>query len=116
MDPRVLDAMLPYMVDKYGNPHSRTHAYGWETEDSVEIARKQARMLSPLLPPHCSRYISSSLIRACYQIPACLQGLDIVIPPLVLGRHNAALDTKELKYSADIPRWFGRSCIRFAIE
>jgi cysteine desulfurase len=41
MDPRVLDAMLPYMVDKYGNPHSRTHAYGWESEDSVEIARKQ---------------------------------------------------------------------------
>lgn len=41
MDPRVLDAMLPYMVDKYGNPHSRTHAYGWETEDSVELARKQ---------------------------------------------------------------------------
>lgn len=43
LDPRVLDAMLPYMVDKYGNPHSRTHAYGWETEDAVEIARKQAR-------------------------------------------------------------------------
>ena len=43
LDPRVLDAMLPYMVDKYGNPHSRTHAYGWESEDSVEIARKQAR-------------------------------------------------------------------------
>lgn len=42
MDPRVLDAMLPYMVDKYGNPHSRTHAYGWESEDSVEVARKQA--------------------------------------------------------------------------
>lgn len=45
IDPRVLDAMLPYMVDKYGNPHSRTHAYGWETEDSVEIARKQVRHL-----------------------------------------------------------------------
>ena len=41
IDPRVLDAMLPYMIDKYGNPHSRTHAYGWETEDSVEIARRQ---------------------------------------------------------------------------
>ena len=54
IDPRVLDAMLPYMIDKYGNPHSRTHAYGWETEDSVEIARKQVRLhicylLEPLL-------------------------------------------------------------------
>uniref|UniRef100_A0A914URI5 cysteine desulfurase n=1 Tax=Plectus sambesii TaxID=2011161 RepID=A0A914URI5_9BILA len=41
MDPRVLDAMLPYMVSAYGNPHSRTHAYGWESEAAVEVARKQ---------------------------------------------------------------------------
>ncbi|KAF8910748.1 pyridoxal phosphate-dependent transferase [Mucidula mucida] len=39
-DPRVLDAMLPYMTDQYGNPHSRTHAYGWEAEQAVEDARK----------------------------------------------------------------------------
>lgn len=39
-DPRVLDAMLPYLVSYYGNPHSRTHAYGWETEAAVEKARK----------------------------------------------------------------------------
>lgn len=48
IDPRVLDAMLPYMVDKYGNPHSRTHAYGWETEDSVEGARKQVLFCDPV--------------------------------------------------------------------
>ncbi|XP_067652288.1 cysteine desulfurase-like [Haliotis asinina] len=41
MDPRVLDAMLPYMVSLYGNPHSRTHAYGWESEAAMEKARKQ---------------------------------------------------------------------------
>ena len=40
VDPRVLDAMLPYMSDQYGNPHSRTHAYGWEAEKAVEDARK----------------------------------------------------------------------------
>jgi len=40
VDPRVLDAMLPYMTDHYGNPHSRTHAYGWEAEKAVEEARK----------------------------------------------------------------------------
>ncbi|KAI0345297.1 cysteine desulfurase NFS1 [Trametopsis cervina] len=40
VDPRVLDAMLPYMTDQYGNPHSRTHAYGWEAEKAVEDARK----------------------------------------------------------------------------
>ncbi|MEQ2262732.1 hypothetical protein XENORESO_020149 [Xenotaenia resolanae] len=40
MDPRVLDAMLPYQVNYYGNPHSRTHAYGWESETAMETARK----------------------------------------------------------------------------
>ncbi|KAG9006730.1 cysteine desulfurase [Tulasnella sp. JGI-2019a] len=40
MDPRVLDAMLPYLTDQYGNPHSRTHAYGWEAEKAVDESRK----------------------------------------------------------------------------
>ena len=39
-DPRVLDAMLPYFTGLYGNPHSRTHAYGWETEKATEQARE----------------------------------------------------------------------------
>jgi len=39
-DPRVLDAMLPFLTGLYGNPHSRTHAYGWETEKAVEKARE----------------------------------------------------------------------------
>lgn len=39
-DPRVLDAMLPYQVNFYGNPHSKTHAFGWESESAMEKARK----------------------------------------------------------------------------
>ncbi|KAM3418833.1 hypothetical protein BST61_g4797 [Cercospora zeina] len=39
-DPRVLDAMLPFYTGLYGNPHSRTHAYGWETDKAVEDARQ----------------------------------------------------------------------------
>lgn len=46
VDPRVLDAMLPYLTDQYGNPHSRTHAYGWEAEKGVEDARK-VRLCTP---------------------------------------------------------------------
>jgi cysteine desulfurase len=33
--------MLPYLTSYYGNPHSRTHAYGWESEKAMEVARKQ---------------------------------------------------------------------------
>ena len=39
LDPRVLDAMLPFLTGKYGNPHSRSHAFGWEAEDFIEQAR-----------------------------------------------------------------------------
>jgi len=45
MDPRVLDAMLPYMMGRYGNPHSRTHQFGWESEAVVETARQQVANL-----------------------------------------------------------------------
>ncbi|GIL58368.1 hypothetical protein Vafri_13412 [Volvox africanus] len=46
MDPRVIDAMLPYMTEQFGNPHSRTHLYGWESEEAVEDARaKIARLI-----------------------------------------------------------------------
>jgi cysteine desulfurase len=38
-DPRVVDAMVPYFTEFYGNPHSGSHYYGWEASDAVELAR-----------------------------------------------------------------------------
>eukprot|EP01135_Chromosphaera_perkinsii_P001395 Nk52_evm12s166 gene=Nk52_evmTU12s166 len=45
LDPRVLDTMMPYMTGQFGNPHSRTHVYGWESESAVEKARAQVASL-----------------------------------------------------------------------
>ncbi|KAJ2663047.1 cysteine desulfurase [Coemansia sp. RSA 1200] len=57
MDPRVLDAMLPYMTENYGNPHSRTHKYGWESEKAVDVAREQ---VAGLIGAHLKEIIFTS--------------------------------------------------------
>ncbi|MBW7851220.1 MAG: IscS subfamily cysteine desulfurase [Rhodospirillales bacterium] len=44
-DPRVVQAMLPYFTEKFGNPHSRNHFYGWEAEEAVEKGREQVAAL-----------------------------------------------------------------------
>ena len=41
IDPRVVEAMMPHLTSNFGNPHSRSHSYGWEAEEACELARKQ---------------------------------------------------------------------------
>lgn len=45
MDPSVLEAMLPFFLEKYGNASSNTHAFGWAANTAVEIARKRVAKL-----------------------------------------------------------------------
>ena len=57
VDPRVVDAMLPFFLNQYGNPHSRTHMYGWESDEAVETARAQ---IASLIGAHPKEIIFTS--------------------------------------------------------
>ena len=45
IDPRVVDKMLPYLREQFGNAASRSHAYGWAAEEAVEWARSEVAQL-----------------------------------------------------------------------
>src|SRR5690606_11914553 len=45
VDPRVVERMLPYFTDTFGNASSKAHAYGWAAEEAVDVAREQVAAL-----------------------------------------------------------------------
>src|SRR5687768_2229507 len=50
VDPRVLEAMQPFLAEKFGNAASRSHQYGWIAEEAVEYAREQLAKLIGATP------------------------------------------------------------------
>ncbi|RMF11101.1 MAG: aminotransferase class V-fold PLP-dependent enzyme [Alphaproteobacteria bacterium] len=50
LDSRVLDAMMPYLTTRFGNPHSESHRFGWEAHAGVDVAREQVAALIGATP------------------------------------------------------------------
>lgn len=61
----MVDTMLPYLTEQYGNPHSRTHLYGWEAEEAVEAARAQVGAQFSIWRHKCGAVCGAVYMQCC---------------------------------------------------
>ena len=100
VDPRVAQKMIPWLVEKFGNPASRSHPFGWEAEKAVEEAREQVAMLVNADPKEIiwtsgATESNNLAIKGAANFYGATKGKHIVT---VATEHKAVLDTcKELE-------------------
>ncbi|MDI6749206.1 MAG: IscS subfamily cysteine desulfurase [Rhodocyclaceae bacterium] len=100
VDPRVAEKMIPYLTEKFGNPASRSHAYGWEAEKAVEEAREQVAALVNCDPKEIiwtsgATESNNLALKGAAHFYAETKGKHILT---VATEHKAVLDTvKELE-------------------
>lgn len=95
VDPRVAEKMIPYLVEKFGNPASRSHSFGWEADAAVEEAREQVAALVNADPKEIiwtsgATESNNLAIKGAANFYAGTKGKHIVT---VKTEHKAVLDT-----------------------
>lgn len=94
LDPRVLEAMMPYLQSRFGNAASRSHCFGWEAEKAVDLARRQVASLIGCAPREIvftsGATESNNLALKGAMEANSLRGRHIVT---VATEHKAILDT-----------------------
>jgi len=100
VDPRVAEKMIPYLTEHFGNPASRSHAFGWEAEKAVEEAREQVAALvnadaKEIIWTSGATESNNLAIKGAAHFYAGNKGRHVVT---VATEHKAVLDTvKELE-------------------
>ena len=74
---------MPYLTNFYGNPHSRTHAYGWESETGVENARKVN---------------NCAIVARCVRVRACCKLTRLMVVCLALAFLNVYISKSLAAY------------------
>jgi cysteine desulfurase len=95
VDPRVAEKMIPYLTEKFGNPASRSHAFGWEAEKAVEEARENVARLVNADPKEIvwtsgATESNNLAIKGAAHFYAGTKGKHIIT---VMTEHKAVLDT-----------------------
>ncbi len=109
VDPRALDAMLPYFAEEFGNPASRQHAYGWKAQEAVDRARGEIASLIGATPGEIvftsgATESNNLAIKGCAQ-SARERGDHIVT---VATEHKSVLDSfKKLERDGWRVTWLG---------